>query len=508
MHIKFMAHGTGSGSGAAAYLTQEKDHKGEVRPGIEVLRGNPEQLGKLIDSLDFVHRYSSGVIAWSPEDKPTKEQIDAVLNDFEKLAFAGLEGNRYAWAAVRHDEENGGCHVHVIAARVDLQTGKSLNIAPPNWQKSYDPLRDMHNWQNGWARPDDPTRAREQRPSTPDLRKTPAGQLKEAIAGVLAWESVNGHLPDRKAVLERLSEFGEVSRIGKDYISIKIPDQPKNLRFTGALFEENFNADTYTKTVCAARGRPTGATAAERENAEAARDKFESAVQRRADYNVGRYGLTAQEAGGHKSEIGDGSPAPAGAIQAPVLASVSRDNLPFELVRVPELDDEPASGRVERESVQEPANAGRSPEASSFDFGMVQEIVPNPKRPKAQKRKIDHEHERKELTDSNRKRADGLIGTIGQHSAKSGQIHSEVGALASGFSQGAQERASANGQHSAANKLIEHVRGAIAELAARANSAARGVGKWVAELAQVVAKERAAEQKQSRGSSASQDWSR
>jgi hypothetical protein len=506
MHIKFMAHGTGSGSGAAAYLTQEKDHKGEVRPGIEVLRGNPEQLGKLIDSLDFVHRYSSGVIAFAPEDKPTREQVAAVLNDFEKLAFAGLDGNRYAWAAVRHDEESGGCHVHVIAARVDLQTGKSLNIAPPNWQKSYDPLRDMHNWQNGWARPDDPTRAREQRPSTPDLRKTPAGQLKEAITGVLTWESANGYLPDRKAVLERLSEFGEIKRTGKDYISIKIPDQPKNLRFSGALYEENFNADTYAKTVSADRGRQDGSTAAERANAERSRSQFEQAIQRRAEYNEGRYGLAAQEVGGHKPEIGRSAGEPAKEFHVPVLGGSGRGSDDFVRIRVASLDEEQRGERVEPESRTEPANAGRSPEASSFDFGLVQENTPNPKRPKAQKRKIDHE--RKELTDSNRKRADGLIGAIGQHSAKSGQIHSAVGAIASGFSQGAQERASENGQPAATNKLIEHVRGAIAELAARANSAARGVGKWVAELAQVVAKERAAEQKQSRGSSASQDWSR
>jgi len=498
MHIKFMAHGTGSGSGATAYLTQEKDHKGEVRPGIEVLRGNPEQLGKLIDSLDFVHRYSSGVIAFAPEDKPTREQVDAVLNDFEKLAFAGLEGNRYAWAAVRHDEENGGCHIHVIAARVDLQTGKSLNIAPPNWQKSYDPLRDMHNWQNGWARPDDPSRAREQRPSMPDLRKTPSGQLKEAITGVLAWESANGYLPDRKAVLERLSEFGAINRIGKDYISIKIPDQPKPLRFAGALFEENFNADTYAKTVSADRSRQTGATAAERQNAEAARGKFESAVQRRIDYNVGRYGLSARETRGKHHEIGHSSPTPTAEIQAPVLVGGGRDNFGLELVRVSALDDEREGGRMERESVKEPRNAGRSPETSGFEFGLVQENTPNPKRPKAQKRKIDHE-----LTNSNRKRADGLIGAIGQHSAKSRQIHSAVGAIASGFSQGTQERASANGQPTAANQLIDRVREAATKLAERAFLTLGRAGEWVKELAQVVAKERAAEQKQSRGSSPS-----
>ena len=55
-------------------------------------------------------------------------------------------------------------HVHVLTARCDLETGKSLNIAPPGWQRTFDPLRDAFNHQYGWSRPDDPARAREQQP--------------------------------------------------------------------------------------------------------------------------------------------------------------------------------------------------------------------------------------------------------------------------------------------------------------------------------------------------------
>ena len=38
--------------------------------------------------------------------------------------------------------------------------GKSLNIAPPGWQKTFDPLRDWQNHKHGWTRPDDPERRR------------------------------------------------------------------------------------------------------------------------------------------------------------------------------------------------------------------------------------------------------------------------------------------------------------------------------------------------------------
>ena len=31
----------------------------------------------------FEHKYTSGVIAWAPEDRPTEAQIEAVLDKFE-----------------------------------------------------------------------------------------------------------------------------------------------------------------------------------------------------------------------------------------------------------------------------------------------------------------------------------------------------------------------------------------------------------------------------------------
>jgi hypothetical protein len=107
MHTKFLAHGTGSARKAAKYLLGEQDAAGKPREGVEVLRGNPDMVAAVADSLDFEHRYTSGVIAWAPDDHPTDEQIEAVLDDFEKTAWAGLEPDRYAWAAVLHREEGG-----------------------------------------------------------------------------------------------------------------------------------------------------------------------------------------------------------------------------------------------------------------------------------------------------------------------------------------------------------------------------------------------------------------
>ena len=164
MLVKFLARGTGSARNAARYLLGEQDAAGKPREGVEVLRGDPHQVAAVADTLPFEHKYTSGVIAWAPGDRPTDEQIGAVLDAFEKTAWAGLDFDRYAWTAVLHRERGGGAHVHVLAARCDLETGRSLNIAPPGWEKTFGPLRDAFNAEHGWARPDDPARARVQQP--------------------------------------------------------------------------------------------------------------------------------------------------------------------------------------------------------------------------------------------------------------------------------------------------------------------------------------------------------
>ena len=56
MHIKFLAHGTGSARAAAKYLLGEQDASGKPREGVEVLRGNPGMVAAVADSLEFEHR--------------------------------------------------------------------------------------------------------------------------------------------------------------------------------------------------------------------------------------------------------------------------------------------------------------------------------------------------------------------------------------------------------------------------------------------------------------------
>ena len=61
MHVKFIARGTGSAKAAADYLLGERDSAGQLREGVDVLRGDPEMVAAVADTLEFEHKYTSGV---------------------------------------------------------------------------------------------------------------------------------------------------------------------------------------------------------------------------------------------------------------------------------------------------------------------------------------------------------------------------------------------------------------------------------------------------------------
>lgn len=311
MHVKFFPHGTGDPNKAVAYLLALRDHNGIPRPEVCVLRGNPQLVADLAGSLSFAHRYTSGVISWHADDEPSNEEVQAVLDDFERVAYAGFEADQYSYAAIWH-----GGHVHVIAARVELRSGLSHNIAPPGRQKAFDHLRDFWNFTKGWARPDDPSRAR-QIQSGPmmsanlgSLRHTETDELLAAFgvehglqgrekrkADVVAYIRkgiLDKTLNDRDQVIHALNKIGTVNRIGKDYLSVRFQDDDKPIRLKGTMFDDRFDADairsaeaTPVHVVGRGRGSPDFSAAEE------AKTKLEEAIRLRAIYNQGRYKVRA-----------------------------------------------------------------------------------------------------------------------------------------------------------------------------------------------------------------------
>jgi len=307
MHIRFLSHGTGDPQRATTYLLQKLDHNGLLRPEVRVLRGNPQQVSDVAQSLDFVHRYTSAVLSWHPADQPSAQDIDSVLDDFEQAAFSGMEPDQYAYTAISH-----GDHVHILAARVELRTGLAHNLAPPQRKKVFEHLRNYWNFKKGWVRPDDPMRARAVQPTPTfkarlsEARALDADELLNAFgvepqlssreerhAAVVDWireQVLDGTINSRMDVLGALLKIGTLNRQAADYVSVRFDDIPKPIRFKGTLFSTEFDPVALRNTF--AQPMPFLDVQRDEPNPERAaqeRAAFEQAVRARSKYNSGRY---------------------------------------------------------------------------------------------------------------------------------------------------------------------------------------------------------------------------
>ena len=303
MHIKFTKHGKGCPRKAVSYLLAEKDAKGDLRPEIQTLRGDAQTFVAITESLDFDYRYSSAVIAWSKDDNPTDAQIQETLDQFEKHAFADLDPTRYHMNAVLHVAQDGSKHVHVLVPRVDLGTGKSLNIAPPGHEKYFDKLRDYLNEKYTWSKPDDlailkadvqlPHHTHSQRLAAIEINfagKTKP-EKKELLNKIVAQRINAGVIQDRNDVVQTLAEYGIITRNAKDTISVKLHGDKTAVKLGGEFYKDGFNVTAYAEN----RARAEADQSASRANEVDAKrvnelyNKLQRATESRARFFADKY---------------------------------------------------------------------------------------------------------------------------------------------------------------------------------------------------------------------------
>jgi hypothetical protein len=241
MMIKVLNHGSGSCAKAINYLLNPTDHSGEAREDVKILSGDPDLVAKIADSLEFQNRYSSLVISFAPTDRPTEKQIAALIRDAETTLRGGL-GNAIALTAVQHTGHNGRTDIHIITAKVDMQTMKAYNPTPPGWQKRFDLLRDYHNIYNGWSRPDDRSRTRLLQPGkTAMFNKV---SLKETLHNDILEKVKAGFISNRSDMEKYLiKNIGATITRGNgiDYIGLEV--KGVKIRLKGEMYGKQWSRE-------------------------------------------------------------------------------------------------------------------------------------------------------------------------------------------------------------------------------------------------------------------------
>ncbi|MDR2055765.1 MAG: relaxase/mobilization nuclease domain-containing protein [Desulfovibrio sp.] len=291
--MKVFPHGQGGGGKPTRYLVR-LDYPGRAEKPPEILRGNPDMARALVDSIDRRWKFTAGVLSWHPDDKVTPEQEERVMDDFEKVAFAGMDADQRYILWVRHSHA-GHHELHFLIPRLELSSGKDFNACPPGWRKDFDVFRDLHNRCEGWARPDDPFRARLYKPEHTELHRarllrrgrTPSGderaEAREAVHSYLKQKVELGIARDRKDILYCLTQAGlKISRAGKEYITVNDPGSGEKFRLRGGMYAERWTAGSAANDNMEEEPEPQVAVAR-------LRKELARVIEKRALCNIKRY---------------------------------------------------------------------------------------------------------------------------------------------------------------------------------------------------------------------------
>lgn len=231
----------GTAENALAYLLNSKNRSIEPK----ILRGSPQLTIDLSNLSKHKEKVTSGVIAFRDDEKVTDEQKEYVMNMFEKTFFGNMK-DRTNIIFIEH-QEKGNTELHYVISKIDLDTSKFLN----HFHKSINTIDLMKefsaviNHKFGFEQITDknPLATKysdiELKGIKSKCHNFKTLDSKRNIDKALQDLVKDGSIKNRKELIEFLKDNNkELSRIGKDYISIKVEDG-RNIRLKGGIYDSH-----------------------------------------------------------------------------------------------------------------------------------------------------------------------------------------------------------------------------------------------------------------------------
>ncbi len=238
MLVKFWGtnQGGGDGDGSVNYLLNERVEQGTAK----VLKGDANLTKSLLLSLTQKHKACVGCLSF--EEPNINESLKyELMESFENALLTESMQNRYNILWVEHTDK-GRLELNFVIPRIDLITQKAFT---PYYHKvdlkRIDTWKDCINLKYNFTNPKD---LEKQHNIQQHQTKNP--QNKELLATYekldkLIQDNLGKLFNSRDDIINFLkSNQCEVTRQGKDYISVKLPNEPKTKRLKGFYYHETF----------------------------------------------------------------------------------------------------------------------------------------------------------------------------------------------------------------------------------------------------------------------------
>ncbi|WP_121092601.1 relaxase/mobilization nuclease domain-containing protein [Helicobacter pylori] len=239
MLVKFWGtnQGGGDGDGSVNYLLNERVKQGTAK----VLNGDANLTKSLLLSLTQKHKACVGCLSFEESniDESLKYEL---MESFENALLTESMQNRYNILWVEHTDK-GRLELNFVIPKIDLERQKAFN---PYYHKV--DLKRIDTWQNvvnlkyTFTNPKD---LEKQQISNYHNTKTPQGKAifknYKELDNYLYNAVTQGLLNSRAEIIELLQASNyKITRQGKDYISVKLPNEPKAKRLKGIIYDERF----------------------------------------------------------------------------------------------------------------------------------------------------------------------------------------------------------------------------------------------------------------------------
>ncbi len=233
MVVKFFSNKKGGSSKAIDYLLNQREKEGTAK----VLKGDSQITRSIINSMTFKQKATVGVLSFEEKNISLENKLK-IMEDFEKHLLPGMQ-DRYNILWVEHTDKN-MTELNFVIPKIDLETQKSLN---PYYHSAdlprVDKWQDLQNLEYGFSSPKDPSKTRTM--ETHNLRHLNKDYKK--LDMLLHKLIEDGKVNNREQLIGMLSDNDiEVTRAGKDYISVKLPDSKKARKFKGGIYSEEFRS--------------------------------------------------------------------------------------------------------------------------------------------------------------------------------------------------------------------------------------------------------------------------
>ncbi len=238
MLVKFWGtnQGGGDGDGSVNYLLNERVKQGTAK----VLKGDANLTKSLLLSLTQKHKACVGCLSFEESniDESLKYEL---MESFENALLTESMQNRYNILWVEHTDK-GRLELNFVIPKIELGRQKAFN---PYYHKvdlkRIDTWKDCINLKHNFTNPKD---LEKQHNIQQHQTKNPKN--KELLATYekldkLIQDNLGKLFNSRADIINFLKDNQcEVTRQGKDYISVKLPNEPKAKRLKGFYYHETF----------------------------------------------------------------------------------------------------------------------------------------------------------------------------------------------------------------------------------------------------------------------------